>query len=122
MNIIHIHQGTLTRRRASFFLWLACSKLRAGDYVGRVYEQIYYSQVHRCACSVRHFNHKLQILIWVVLKIMKRFLNFATLPSASQQRVPVLSEKIIEICLIFIKNQDILSVNNCFFRGICLSK
>ena len=67
-----------------------------------IYEQIYYSQVHRCACSVWHFYHKLQILIQVVLKIMKRFLNFAPFPSAFQRRAPFLCEKIIEICLIII--------------------
>ena len=43
------------------------------------------------------------LLIQGVLKIRKRFLNFAPLPSASQQWAPFLSKKIIEIGLLFIE-------------------
>ena len=43
------------------------------------------------------------ILIRGVLKIRKRFLNLVLVPSTSLQRVPVWSEKIIEIGLLFME-------------------
>ena len=50
-----------------------------------------------------HFNHKLGILSLGGLKNQERFLNFALVSSASQQRAPVLSEKIIIIGLLFME-------------------
>ena len=82
----------------SYIYWVSHNKLKIC-----LPDSLVRSGLYGIWSSLRHFIHKLQVLIWGVLKFRERFLNFAPLTSASEQWAPALSKRMIEIGLLCIK-------------------